>query len=64
MYEPFGFGFYEWWAGLGRGWHWTIALATLKAGGILAWLLPGSWHFWLPVLVTGGVLVIPVLRID
>ena len=56
MHELFGFGFYEWWCGLG---HWTrtaIALSILAIGASLAWALPSEGFVWVPVLVTGCVL--------
>lgn len=58
MYEHFGFGFYEWWAGLRRLTRVTIALAILAAGATLAWFMPNDGFLWLPIVITGGVLVV------
>jgi hypothetical protein len=58
MYDLFGRGFYEWWAGLSRVFRLVIALVILALAGLSTWLFPEAWLLWGPGLAAGGVLLL------
>lgn len=58
----FDFGLIERWAGLNRGLRLGIALAITLAGGV-AWLLGGSWFWFVPLLIVGVILLIAAIEI-
>ena len=58
MYELFGRGFYDWWAGLSRLTRVVVALVILAASATAAFLFPDAWLIWGPALITGGVLLL------
>jgi len=58
MYDIFGRGFYEWWAGLNYASRILVAPVILGIAGVVAWLFPSSWIIWGPAFVAGGVLLL------
>jgi hypothetical protein len=58
----FDFGLAEWWAGLNRGLRLSTAVAITLAGGV-AWLLGGSWLWWVPLVVLGAALLVAAIEI-
>jgi hypothetical protein len=58
MYEPFGRGFYEWWAGLPPVFRYGVGAALLVVSSIL-WLFDtADYGFWVALAMVGIVLLL------
>jgi hypothetical protein len=58
MYEPFGRGFYEWWAGLHASYRYGVAIAILIVSGLLWYSDVGGWVLGGPLFFLGVVLLL------
>ena len=58
MNDLFGLGFFEWWAGLRRTVRVLVGVALLVVGLTLAYLAAASGFVWVPLVITGGLLVL------
>jgi len=58
MLEPFGRGFYEWWAGLVPGYRYGVAIALLALSGGAWYFDFGGWILWGPLFFVGVVLLL------
>jgi hypothetical protein len=56
--EPFGRGFYEWWAGLDESYRYGVAIAILVASGLLWYFGVGGWMLAGPLFLVGVVLLL------
>ena len=58
MYEPFGRGFYEWWAGLNPVFRYGVGAAVVVAAGLLWWLKVFDAWFCGSLAVVGIILLL------
>lgn len=58
MYDLFGPGFYEWWAGLSRGGRLAVAAIVLVSSGAAGFFFFDAWLIYVPAAIVGTVLLL------